>query len=295
VPVALVLEIGALEADALSDRLIELGAASVTVEDAAAGTAAERPIFDEPGHAGAAWSRLRLRLLADDERAARSLLERACRDVELDIPPALALEEVEDLDWVRATQAQFPPIRVSPRLWIVPSWQAPPDAGAVNVILDPGRAFGTGSHPTTRLCLEWLDARVLGGETVLDYGCGSGILAISAAMLGAGRVLGVDIDAQALRTASDNAKVNGARCEFLPADEPLAVQADLVVANILANPLVLLAPALARLTRPGGRIALSGILSEQFGEVAAVYGAWFDIDAPAELEGWTRVSGARRR
>jgi ribosomal protein L11 methyltransferase len=294
VPVALVLEIGALEADALSDRLIELGAASVTVEDAAAGTAAERPIFDEPGHAGAAWSRLRLRLLADDERAARSLLERACRDVELDIPPALALEEVEDLDWVRATQAQFPPIRVSPRLWIVPSWQAPPDAGAVNVILDPGRAFGTGSHPTTRLCLEWLDARVLGGETVLDYGCGSGILAISAAMLGAGRVLGVDIDAQALRTASDNAKVNGARCEFLPADEPLAVQADLVVANILANPLVLLAPALARLTRPGGRIALSGILSEQFGEVAAVYGAWFDIDAPAELEGWTRVSGARR-
>lgn len=294
-PVALVLEIGALEADALSDRLIELGAASVTVEDAAAGTAAERPIFDEPGHAGAAWSRLRLRLLADDERAARSLLERACRDVELDIPPALALEEVEDLDWVRATQAQFPPIRVSPRLWIVPSWQAPPDAGAVNVILDPGRAFGTGSHPTTRLCLEWLDARVLGGETVLDYGCGSGILAISAAMLGAGRVLGVDIDAQALRTASDNAKVNGARCEFLPADEPLAVQADLVVANILANPLVLLAPALARLTRPGGRIALSGILSEQFGEVAAVYGAWFDIDAPAELEGWTRVSGARRR
>ncbi len=295
----LVVELDAREAEALSDRLVELGAASVSVEDAAAGTSTEQPLFDEPGADTAAWHRARLRVLAEGERSGLDMIRRSCADIGIAAPALLAAEPMADLDWVRTTQAQFPPIRVSGRLWIVPSWARPPDTGAVNIVLDPGRAFGTGSHPTTLLCLEWLDTEIRGGETVLDYGCGSGILAIAAARLGAGRVLGVDIDEQALDTARANAALNLQGCaahrEFAHARQALEIQADIVVANILARPLLVLAPALARHTRPGGRIALAGLLNDQCDEVARHYLAWFDLDAPVERDGWARMSGTRRR
>jgi ribosomal protein L11 methyltransferase len=293
-PVALVLEIGAEHSEAVSDRLVELGASSVSVEDAAAGTPEEQPIFDEPGVASGQWSRLVLKVVAETEALGRELLSQAYAGLGLPFPDTVRVEPIADLDWVRATQAQFPAMQVSPRLWIVPSWQEAPDPDAINVVLDPGRAFGTGSHPTTRLCLEWLDREIRGGETVLDYGCGSGILAIVAARLGAGRVVGVDIDAQALETAAANCAANGVSAEFFSADDPLAVRADIVVANILAMPLLMLAPALAGFTREGGRLALAGILSSQFDEVSAAYAPWFDIDARADSEGWVRITGTRR-
>lgn len=293
-PVVLVVDTDARYAEALSDRLVELGAYSVEMEDAAAGTPQEQALYGEPGADLQRWSRWRLKLMAADEASAKSLLERACAAVGFPVPSALSVQSVEDLDWVRTAQAQFAPIRVSDRLWIVPSWHQPPDPRAINVILDPGRAFGTGSHPTTLLCLEWLDREVRGGETVLDYGCGSGILAIAAGKLGAARVLGVDIDEQALQSARENAERNNVRCEFWHAEAPLAVEADIVVANILANPLKLLAPAIARFTRPAGRLALSGVLCDQFEEVAEIYSAWFDVEAAAEMQGWVRISATRR-
>jgi ribosomal protein L11 methyltransferase len=294
VPVVIVVETDAAHAEALSDCLIELGASSVEIEDASAGTPEERPLFGEPGADSASWSRFRLRLMAQNEPSAKSLLAQSCAEIGLPVPGIITVEKLEDLDWVRSTQAQFPPIRVSARLWIVPSWERPPDPQAVNVILDPGRAFGTGSHPTTLLCLEWLDREVRGGETVLDYGCGSGILSIAACKLGAARVLGVDIDQQAIETARDNADRNGARCEFRHADAPLEIQADIVVANILANPLTLLAPAIAAFTRARGRLALAGVLANQFDDVANAYCPWFEVEPAAEMQGWVRVSATRR-
>jgi ribosomal protein L11 methyltransferase len=176
------------------------------------------------------------------------------------------------------TQSQFEPIRISQRLWIVPTWHTPVDAAAINIVLDPGLAFGTGSHPTTRLCLRWLDENLRAGENVLDYGCGSGILAIAAMKLGAGSAYGVDVDAQAVQSSRDNALANQVDAKF---DLPVATlqPADIVVANILTNPLKMLAPLLAGATRQGGRIVLSGVLSEQAEDVMRVYAQWFDPSA----------------
>jgi ribosomal protein L11 methyltransferase len=203
---------------------------------------------------------------------------------------------VADQDWVRASEAQFTPIRISEALWIVPSWCAPVDPQAVNLVLDPGLAFGTGAHPTTRLCLRWLVRELRAGDSVLDYGCGSGILAIAASMLGAGRVIGVDIDPQALPAARANAARNRADTLFASPDELAADPSacfDVVVANILANPLLLLAPALARRVRAGGRIVLSGILASQADEVAAAYGRWFRIGIGETDEDWVALAGTR--
>ena len=164
---------------------------------------------------------------------------------------------------------QFAPIRISPRLWIVPSWHGAPDPGAVNIVLDPGLAFGTGNHPTTRLALRWLERVIAGGESVLDYGCGSGILAIAALKLGAARATGVDVDDQALLAAQRNAMQNQVDAIFHNAAETIRQPAQIVVANILAHPLIVLAPLLARFTAPGGRLALAGLLAVQAGEVCA--------------------------
>jgi ribosomal protein L11 methyltransferase len=208
--------------------------------------------------------------------------------------PAFEVETVAEQDWVRQTQAQFAPIPISQRLWIVPTWHESPDASAINLILDPGLAFGTGSHPTTRLCLQWLDRNIRGGESVLDYGCGSGILAIAAMKLGAGQVIGVDIDPQAIQASQFNAEQNQVTASFyLPNDAP-QVSVDIVVANILTNPLKMLAPMLANAARPGGRIVLSGILSHQANDVLAVYRNWFDIDIADESEGWSCLAGTRK-
>jgi ribosomal protein L11 methyltransferase len=207
--------------------------------------------------------------------------------------PDYKIAEVAEQDWVRLTQSQFDPIRVSARLWIVPSWHASPDPTAINIILDPGLAFGTGGHPTTRLCLDWLDRHMSPGCSVIDYGCGSGILAIAAAKLGAARVRGVDIDAQAVQSSRYNAQRNCVIAEFSDANEPPPEPADVVLANILSNPLIALAPLLARLTLPGGTLVLSGILPLQAAEVAHEYRTWFHIGPPATDEGWVRLSGTR--
>lgn len=279
----------------LSDALMEAGALSVDVSDADAGTASEHPIFDEPGGAPASgWARARVAALFPESADLPAALAAAFEAARVPAGNAYEVHRVEDEDWVRRTQAQFTPQEVAPRLWIVPSWHALPDPGAVNVVLDPGLAFGTGTHPTTRLVLRWLATHVAGGESVIDFGCGSGILAIAAMKLGAGRVEGVDIDPQAVDAAAANARRNGVDARFVAAADGLHAPAHLVVANILAQPLIVLAPLLARLNLPGGRLALSGILVEQADEVHAAYGAWYDFELPIEEDGWVLLSGTRR-
>ena len=291
---SLVVEIDAAAAEALSEALLARGAAAASVEDAAAGTRAERPVFDEPGAARTLWARARLRVLVPAHLEPATLLAGAAADAGLPAPSDFAVEPVADEDWVRQAQSQFEPIRISGRLWIVPSWHAAPDPEAICLVLDPGRAFGTGSHPTTRACLRWLEQRVVPGARMLDYGCGSGILAVAAAKLGAGEAIGVDIDPEALAAARDNAARNRASARFLDAHAPLDFAADLVVANILANPLVVLAPLLARHCRPGGQIALAGILEAQESRVAGAYAPWFEIAPFSRDEGWIALEGTRR-
>jgi ribosomal protein L11 methyltransferase len=278
-------------AEALADALLAAGALSVSIEDRDAGSERELPQFGEPGEADPrAWRRNWVVALLPGDADMAALLARLGlpADAERDV------ETIEEQDWVRVTQAQFEPIRVTDRLWIVPSWHVAPDAGAVNIELDPGLAFGTGSHPTTRLCLRWLAEHLRGGETLLDYGCGSGILAVAAARLGAGRVVGVDIDPQAVSASRANAERNRARAEFCLPDALPALAADILVANILTNPLKALAPLLAGRLAPGGRLVLSGILEPQAEEVMAAYGPWFEMAVWAVEEGWVCLQGVKR-
>jgi ribosomal protein L11 methyltransferase len=291
---SLVVELDAAAAEPLSEALLARGAAAATIEDAAAGTAAERAVFDEPGAAPGRWARARLAALVPPGIDPAALLCEAAADAGLAVPPAYALEPLTDEDWVRRSQAEFGPIRISDRLWIVPSWHAPPDPAAVSLVVDPGRAFGTGGHPTTQACLRWLERRVFPGARVLDYGCGSGILAIAAAKLGAGEAIGVDIDPEALAAARPNAARNGVPARFLDAHAALDFSADLVVANILANPLELLAPLLARHCRPGGRIAVAGLLEAQGPRVASAYAPWFEMVPFDRDQGWIALEGVRR-
>jgi ribosomal protein L11 methyltransferase len=201
---------------------------------------------------------------------------------------------VSERDWVRETQSQFGPFQASPRLWVVPSWAALPPDALIPLRLDPGVAFGTGSHPTTRLCLHWLDATMRGGEHVLDYGCGSGILTIAAIKLGAARAVGVDIDPLALTASRENARLNRVAAEFHdPAHLPADFRADLVVANILARPLMLLAPVLVQALKPGGRLALAGILGEQAEAVAGAYRPALNLAVAAEEENWVLLAGEK--
>ena len=285
----------ARHADVLSEALLELGALSVDMHDADADTADEQAIFGEPGEPPPhLWTHNRVTALFAEDAPVDAIMLEAARSIGLEHPPAYRTETLADNDWVRLTQSQFDPIRISQRLWIVPTWHTPSDPEAINITLDPGLAFGTGSHPTTRLCLRWLDANIKGGETVLDYGCGSGILAIAALKLGAGSAIGIDVDAQAVQSSRDNAAANQVVAQFyLPNDAP-KIQADVVVANILTNPLKVLAPLLAGATRQGGQIVLSGILSEQAEDVMKVYAEWFTLEPPVMEEGWACLSGVKR-
>lgn len=284
----------AAHAESISDALLEAGAISASVEDAQAGTEFETPQFGEPGSPTTPiWERSRVVALfepADDlaERIGAAVQGAGLADV-----PAFAFTEVAEQDWVRLTQSQFDPIRISDRLWIVPSWHAAPDPAAINLELDPGLAFGTGSHPTTRLCLEWLEANVAPGCNLLDYGCGSGILGIAALKLGAGDVLGIDIDPAALTAAADNAARNGVTLRLAHSGAPLTQTFDRVVANILTNPLMLLAPLLTSRLRPGGRLALSGVLETQADQVIAAYAPYLPLAVGAAHEGWVRLEGSK--
>jgi ribosomal protein L11 methyltransferase len=288
--------VNATSAVALSDALIENGALSVDVADAHAGTDLETPLYQEPGeNVSVAFGVNRVIALFSQDIEIRAALEAACSEAGLASVPPHRLSDVFEQDWVKLTQSQFSPIRISSRIWVVPSWHDAPDKSALNIVLDPGLAFGTGSHPTTRLCLEWLDENLVPGANVIDYGCGSGILSIAAAKLGAGSVVGVDIDPQALNSSRSNAALNGVTAVFVDAQNAHLRPADVVVANILSNPLKVLAPVLADLTRPGGSIVLSGILAPQADDVAAVYASWFEMQPASFAEGWTRLSGIRRR
>lgn len=206
------------------------------------------------------------------------------------------VEQLEDKDWVREWMDHFHPMQFGERLWICPSWRDVPNPDAVNVMLDPGLAFGTGTHPTTALCLQWLDGLDLTGKTVVDFGCGSGILGIAALKLGAARVIGIDIDPQAIQASRDNAERNGVAGQielYLPADQPQDVEADVVVANILAGPLRELAPLIAGHGKAGSLMALSGVLESQAPELETIYGQWFDMDPTAVKEEWCRLSGRK--
>lgn len=292
---AIRIEVDADAAESLGDALLGAGAFSIEIADAAAGTAREQHLFGEPGSApGAGWDRcLVTALLPHEVEPAVAMTEALCL---AGLPRATPyfVQRVEDQDWVRLTQRQFEPIRISGRLWIVPTWHAPPCPDAVNIVLDPGAAFGTGTHPTTRLALRWLEAQVHGGESMIDYGCGSGILAITSMKLGAARAFGLDIDDQALLAARHNAMQNRVDVRFLDAADNLPEPAQLLVANILANPLIVLAPLLARLTAGDGSLALSGILVRQADEVWNAYAPWFELQGRELDEGWVLLSGRRK-
>ncbi|WP_068635993.1 50S ribosomal protein L11 methyltransferase [Thauera butanivorans] len=295
--ISVTLQADAARAEALSDALMEVGALSVSIEDADAGTDAETPQFGEPGHLPAAlWDHSRVIALIDGSTggdALEALLAEAAQAAGLDGVPPYTVEEVAEQNWVQLTQSQFDPIRITGRLWIVPSWHAAPDDSAINIELDPGMAFGTGSHPTTRLCLEWLCDTVTPGCSLLDYGCGSGILAIAAAKLGAAEVLGIDIDEKAVDAARDNAERNAVAIRLQHSGVPLGDTFDLVVANILTNPLCVLAPAIAARVAPGGRVALSGVLETQAGQVIEAWAPFIALQVGSAHDGWIRLEGQR--
>ncbi|WCE07979.1 50S ribosomal protein L11 methyltransferase [Pseudomonas sp. JBR1] len=278
------------QAETYEDLMLELGAVSVTFMDAE-----DQPIFEPDLGTTPLWSQTHLLALFEGDTDAKALEQR----VQL-LANGLVyeVERLEDQEWERSWMDNFQPMRFGQRLWIVPSWHEAPEPAAVNLLLDPGLAFGTGTHPTTSLCLQWLDGEPVEGRQVLDFGCGSGILAIAALLLGAERAVGTDIDVQALEASRENANRNGIDPTrfplYLPADLP-GEQADVVVANILAGPLVGLAEQITRLTRIGGRLALSGILAEQAEDVRAAYAGCFDLEPTATLDGWVRISGTRRR
>ena len=282
------------DAEPLSDALMEVGALSVSLEDADAGTVDETPLFGEPDHPSAElWQRSIAVALLEEHADVAAILSAAATLAQQPLPTQYQIENVADQDWVRLTQSQFDPIPISPRLWIVPTWHVAPNADAINLKLDPGLAFGTGSHPTTRLCLRWLDDNIRGGESLLDYGCGSGILAIAAVKLGANEVVGVDIDPQAITASHDNAALNAVNARFCLPDALAEAQYDMVVANILTNPLKAMAPMLAGRVRHGGRLVLSGILIAQAQEVMDIYAPWCAFETPETDEGWVRLVGQR--
>ena len=272
--VALTLQVDAGAADAMSEALVEAGAQSVDIDQPERPSPTLQVLVSAGTDTG--------RLVADAARAAG-----------LAAAPAFSAVRVEDQDWVRRTQAEFSPIKIGQRLWVGPSWHEPP-AERIAVRIDPGLAFGTGSHPTTRLVLRFLDRTIRGGERVLDYGCGSGILALAAAKLGAARVDGTDIDPLAVQTALANALANDVELHASSPDALPAALYDIVVSNILTQPLILLAPVLAARTARGGRLALAGILESQAAEVAAAYAPWYDIAFDAACDGWSLIAGVRR-
>ena len=284
-------------AELISDTLMELGALSASIEDAHAETPDEQPIFGEPGDPPPGLWRDNVVTALFDEGVVVDEIMQSLRQATGLGELGHTTEIIAEQDWVRATQSQFEPIRIRDDLWIVPTWHDAPNPHALNIVLDPGLAFGTGSHPTTHLCLAWLADHVNAKSTVLDYGCGSGILAIAASKLGAARVAGVDIDVQAVQASRYNAEQNGVTAEFsLPVEFNGMADggADIVVANILSSALTVLAPALAAACRSGGSIALSGILREQAERVADVYAEWFDMDAPRVMEDWVLLTGIKR-
>ena len=297
---AVALLVPAARVDAVSDRLAdELGALAVSIEDADAGSDAEQPVFDEPGAGGAStWQRARVDALFTGEAEATAAAAAVVSVAGDDGVHVVAIAEVAEQDWVRLTQSQFGPCRIEGGFWIVPTWSDVPEGARHVIRLDPGRAFGTGSHPTTRMCLRWIAAHGVAGGSVwpraLDYGSGSGVLAIAARRFGADEVDAVDVDPVAVETTRANALANGVMLRAgVPAD--VAGLYSLVVANILAAPLELLAPLLAALVDDGGDLVLSGILERQADAMKSAYAPWITLDVAARDDGWVLLAGQARR
>jgi ribosomal protein L11 methyltransferase len=276
----------------VEDLFLELGALSTSLQDAGDHALLEPLPGETP-----VWPEAVVGALFEDKVEAACVMLSLCTRLAVS-PEAITREDVEDRDWVRAWMDDFRPMRFGERLWICPTGFEPPDPDAVNLLLDPGLAFGTGTHPTTALCLEWLDAHPAVDATVIDYGCGSGVLAIAALKLGARHAVGVDLDPQALVATRDNARRNRIPDAQLPVYLPEnldAAPADLVMANILSGPLVDLAPTLTGLVRPGGRLVLSGLLAQQAGDVAASYARGFTMKEPLFREEWVLLEGERMK
>ena len=285
------LALGGLDAERVEQALEEVGALSVTLEDAG-----DEPIYEPDADKPSLWSDTRLTALFPADAHMDSVLARLKTGLGIAKLPPYRIEPLEDRDWVREWLKDFKPMRFGRRLWICPTAYTPPDPAAVNLILDPGLAFGTGTHPTTALCLEWLDGAELAGKEVVDYGCGSGILAIAGARLGAKHLWCVDNDPQALVATRDNGSRNGVLEKLsvcLPPAFP-AMQADLLLANILAGPLVSLAPLFAAHLRPGAPLILSGILKTQEPDIRRAYEADFRDLEVASKDDWIRISAVRR-
>ncbi|MDG1773940.1 MAG: 50S ribosomal protein L11 methyltransferase [Oceanicoccus sp.] len=277
--------------EAIEDALLAAGAVSVTMEDSA-----DQPILEPAVGETPLWNQTRVTGLfnADTDTDQATVIATASFGQNL---PTYRWEILEDRDWEREWMENFHPMRFGQRLWICPSWKTPPEADAVNLMLDPGLAFGTGTHPTTALCLEWLDGCDVTGKTVVDYGCGSGILGIAALLLGAKEVVAVDNDPQALIATLDNAKRNNIDSSkisvYLPDDAPNDYQADIMLANILAGPLGELSPILSKMTHSNGLLALSGIISSQSAGLLEIYQQWFDMDKPVLQDEWVRLTGKK--
>ena len=294
-----VLEVSYDHTERFTDALLAAGAMAVTVEDADEGTDAERPIFDEPDERNekSFWQRSRIIALISSDIDISAAVLLAARESFLPHVPVFSFTEVPANDWVRATQDQFEPIQISEQLWVVPSWHPVPSDAKIALRLDPGLAFGTGSHATTRQCLNWLEENLFDGASVLDYGCGSGILAIAAFKLGAHLVDGVDIDRQALDTARENALQNRCNITFHEPEQFAVsrdkVEYDIVVANILSGTLKKLAESLISKLKSGGKLVLSGILEGQANDVISAYSPWLDLSCYQQNDGWVVLSGTR--
>ncbi|WP_323922023.1 50S ribosomal protein L11 methyltransferase [Aeromonas caviae] len=276
-------------ADKVSNMLLGRGAQAVTFMDAK-----DVPVYEPMPGETPLWGETEVMGLFDAETDPAPTITFFQQIFGEDV--GYKVEQLEDKDWVREWMDHFHPMQFGERLWICPSWRNVPNPDAVNVMLDPGLAFGTGTHPTTALCLQWLDGLDLAGKTVVDFGCGSGILGIAALKLGAARVIGIDIDPQAIQASRDNAERNGVADQielYLPADQPQDVEADVVVANILAGPLRELAPLIAGHGKAGSLMALSGVLESQAPELETIYGQWFEMDPTAVKEEWCRLSGRK--
>lgn len=280
------------KAEAISDFLEEIGAVSVTFMDSQ-----DTPIFEPLPGETRLWGNTDVVALFDAETDMQTIVAALQTSGVIEPEFAYKIEQIEDKDWEREWMDNFHPMQFGRRLWICPSWREVPDPNAVNVMLDPGLAFGTGTHPTTALCLQWLDGLDLQGKTVIDFGCGSGILAIAALKLGAKAAIGIDIDPQAILASRNNAEANGVADKlqlFLAKDQPQNLQADVVVANILAGPLKELAPQIITLVKPQGDLGLSGILATQAASVCEAYQTAFELDPVVEKEEWCRITGVKR-
>jgi ribosomal protein L11 methyltransferase len=279
----------------LSEVLLANGALSVAIEDGAHGKTYEGAVFSEwDKPLGPLWKKSEVQAMFPAECDVPALIIHVRTALDWAFFPPYTVKNVEDRDWVKSFYADFKPVKISERLWIVPPNHEPPDAGAVNILLEPGLAFGSGEHATTRLCLQWLEKNVQGGESVIDYGCGSGILAIAASKLGAGRVVGVDIDPLAIAASQMNATRNSVDIALYTTEKMPAMAVDVVVANILAGPLADLAPLLAQCTKPGGKIALSGIINKQVDALRETYGQWFEMGVALFDGEWALVEGIKK-